>query len=538
LAVLPQVREAVLDFVKDWSPQSWLASTLLPDLEPQTGAAQPLSARDLRDAIVAFFEQGAFRSALKLMDRLPEESRSPQLETLRAEMLALTGHWDEAMSLYQSLGPDAGVDEKLLSTTLAMYDLETALLISRRLGNQDSSYRLVTANILYHLRRHEEALAELRELSIESPQVDQALTTVTSSVLLEMGALQRTVSYLEDRAAMTRRPEDYALLGRAISAQGRSADALVAFDKGYSRSRHNPSANFWRTQERIKLGLVDMHALPSLEGSVPEVSADETVVFFAADSSFFWRHGLTLIGSVGRSAPNAPCHVHVINPDSGIAHAIERTREILPNLRLSYSYEHVNFVQCSDLHIRTYYASVRFVRLAEIFGRSPASYLCVDADSIVRGDITASQAGGKVSHVGLHVRYHEHPQMAVLASASLFRPNAAAARFIDRVSELIKTSLESCEAVWFLDQIVLGHVVRELGADGVDIALLDLTYLDWFFRDESLVWTGKGKRKSDDSRYRGEVAKFRYLQTDARIMALMPPDILGTASEPIEDELA
>jgi hypothetical protein len=112
--------------------------------------------------------------------------------------------------------------------------------------------------------------------------------------------------------------------------------------------------------------------------------------------------------------------------------------------------------------------------------------------------------------------------MAVLASASLLRPTDAAAEFINRVAELIRQTLEAREAIWFLDQIVLGYVLRELGAGDVDVTQLDLTYLDWFFSDDSLIWTGKGKRKSDDSRYNSEAARFSFLREDTRIALLVP----------------
>ena len=65
--------------------------------------------------------------------------------------------------------------------------------------------------------------------------------------------------------------------------------------------------------------------------------------------------------------------------------------------------------------------------------------------------------------IALYLRYHDDPQMAVLASAALLRPTPAAHKFMNRVGELIGTTLETKEAIWFLDQIVLGHVVRELG---------------------------------------------------------------------------
>jgi hypothetical protein len=213
-----------------------------------------------------------------------------------------------------------------------------------------------------------------------------------------------------------------------------------------------------------------------------------------------------------------------VNPDAGVAQAIEVVRRLAPDLKLSYSYEQVDLERCSNTHIRTYYASVRFVRLAEIFAQAPATYLCVDADSIVRRDIEAEGCLSEIKDVGVRMRFDELPHMSLVASASMLRPTHKAAEFIDRVSSLIKPTLEAREAVWFLDQVVLSHVVRELGHK-VGISQLDMTFLDWFFHDDSLIWTGKGRRKSDDDRYKREVSRCQYLQKAAEIAALMPEEV-------------
>ncbi len=111
--------------------------------------------------------------------------------------------------------------------------------------------------------------------------------------------------------------------------------------------------------------------------------------------------------------------------------------------------------------------------------------------------------------------------MGMVASASIWRPTAGATKFIDRVSTLIQRTLEAREAVWFLDQVVMNHVLRELAGE-VAITQLDMTYLDWFFNDDSLIWTGKGTRKSDDNRYIREVSNYRYLPENEEILALIP----------------
>jgi hypothetical protein len=321
---------------------------------------------------------------------------------------------------------------------------------------------------------------------------------------------------------MRRQIEDYTLLGRSISAQGRHEEALAFFEKG--RSKDDPAANFWRTQARVESGTVQLVPLPPLRGGVPTVESNDVVIFFVADNTYFWQYGLVLLGSLGRRSPGIKCHVHVINPDPRVPRAVEIIARLLPDLGLSYSYEQVDFEGCSKVHIRTYYASIRFVRLAEIFAQSPAIYLCLDADCIVRDDVAArvSALETELADVGVRMRYAEQPHLTVAAGAMMLRPTAAAAKFIDRVGALIRRTLEARDAVWYIDQVVLSHVVRELGNRGVGVSQIDMTYIDWFFHDHSVIWTGKGERKSEDTRYLAELLQYRYLQNNEEIAGLMP----------------
>lgn len=527
--VLDQLSHAVRNFADQYSPDSRLAAALQKKKDSSSRLEGVMSDREICDAVQSFATHGAYRSALLLFDRLPANHLTRKVMMDRAEMLDHIGRWDEALAQYVALRPPRGVDReverRILFVCLAKYDLERALPIARLLAIEEPTYGMIAARILYYLRRHEEALSQLRVPLLEAAKIE-GLSTLVGTILLELGELERAESYLAGQAAMNRRTDEYTLLGRCISAQGRPEEALVVLEKGLSlTSKKDPAGNFWRTQERIKVGLAKLAPLPPLQGEMPNVQRDDLVIYFAADSTYFWQHGLTLLASVGRHSPGAACHVHVINPDAGVAQAVEAVCRLLPGIKLSYSYEHVDFAGCTDTHVRTYYASVRFVRLAEIFAASPASYLCLDADSILRHDVVARGSWREVKDVGLRMRFDERPHMNVVASASIWRANEDAAKFIKRVRELIKSTLEAREAVWFLDQVVLSYVARELGLSDVAVSQLDMTYLDWFFDDDSLIWTGKGKRKSDDDRYTEEVAKYRYLQNHEELLGLIPEQV-------------
>jgi hypothetical protein len=526
--VFDQIRVAVGEHASIHDPGSWPVGALTPAESSIARQTRALTPDEMCDAVRSFVVQGptapaAYRSALALIERLPPDGQSREMTLLRGDLLVRFGRWEEARTVYTSIGlthgdePDG--DARVLSVGLAIHDLESALPLARQLARREPNYRLTAANILYHMRRLDEALRELRLASLEGADLDR-LSILFGTLLLEKGEFARAEAYLRDQAAMTRQPDIHTLLARSVSCQGRHEEALAWFDRAVSLGHDDPNANFWRTQERIALGVANSIPLPPLSGDLPKAAPDDVVTFFVADPSYFWQHGLVLLASLGRRSPGTQCHVHVINPDDGVAPAIASVREMLPDLRLTFSSEHVNFDGRSDDYVRTYYASVRFVRLAEIFARAPAIYLSLDADCIVRGDVEAEQVG--LADVAVRMRYDERPHATVAAGALRLRPTKAAAAFIDSVAMLIRSTLETGEAVWFLDQIVLSYVLRELGDGEIMIDQLSMTYIDWFFQEQSLIWTGKGPRKVADERYADELAKYRYLQDNESISALMP----------------
>jgi hypothetical protein len=248
-----------------------------------------------------------------------------------------------------------------------------------------------------------------------------------------------------------------------------------------------------------------------MEGEVPNVHLADRVIFFVADNDYFWKHGRILLASLARQSPAAKCHVHVVNPNTDVAAAIDEARAKIPGL--SYSHEIANRAGCNEVHNRTYYASIRFVRLAELFTRAPATYLCVDSDCIIRGDVAAAPL--EVADIGIRLRYSDEPHASVAAGALVLSPTDRAARFMDRVASLIRSVLETDEAAWFLDQVVLSQAVREFDREGdASFTQIDMAWVDWFFDNDALIWTGKGPRKFEDARYLAEVRRYRSLFPD------------------------
>jgi tetratricopeptide (TPR) repeat protein len=528
--VFIQVAQKVRDFAESYQVDRWLEATLIPGLQRPLQNQSAMSACEVADAVEAFVAQGASvsgagRSALKLIGRVPAKARPRKLRMRHGNLLTRSGHWSDARAAYVALRSedlfDPELEKQILDNSLALYDLDYALPIARMLARDEAAYRVVAANVLYLLRRKEEALAELRLAPSEIDQIER-FGSLAATLLLELGRSEQAEVFLKRQAAVDRNVENLTLLGRSISAQRRGDEAVRVLDRAVQLASNDPAANFWRTHERVASGKVTLTPLPLIEGDCPDVARDDVVVFFAADSGYFWQHSLVLLASLHRHSPQSKCHVHVINPDAGVPLAIQSLRSMLPELVVTYTFETIDFEGCDEAHISTYYASVRFVRLREVFARSPATYLCVDADCIVRGSVTSALNKLDLADVGIHMRYDERPHMTVAAGVLVLRPTLPAAEFIARVAALIQQTLEAREAMWFLDQIILSHVVRELAAR-VNVSQLDMSYIDWFFRDDSLIWTGKGRRKSENNWYMREAAQYQNIHDDIRISELMPP---------------
>jgi hypothetical protein len=135
---------------------------------------------------------------------------------------------------------------------------------------------------------------------------------------------------------------------------------------------------------------------------------------------------------------------------------------------------------------QTYYACVRFVRLAELL-RPGQRCLSIDVDGLVRGQF--------VDQLGTQDFYlYEKPKDGThLAGAILFNGTASSHDFLQEYAQRLRTSIEQDDLYWFLDQLVLDQLVPQYHK-----GLLPMSYIDWSMRDDSTIWSAKGPRKELD----------------------------------------
>ena len=249
--------------------------------------------------------------------------------------------------------------------------------------------------------------------------------------------------------------------------------------------------------------------MPPLQGNLAQ---DQFFLFAAADPVYFDIHARPLIRSVRINSPDRGVHIHIYDPrpdqidfciQPGVSCTYESTDSVDWNAitqywqtRSSFSNERQRQMykkgqtlgadQLQKLIKQTYYACTRFVRLAEIL-QPQQRCLAIDVDGLVRKPF-ADQLGDADFYL-----YQKPKDGTHLAGAMLFNGLDGSGNFLQHYARELRASIEQDDLYWFLDQLILDQLVM-LYRKG----LLPISYIDWAMREESAIWSAKGKRKELD----------------------------------------
>jgi hypothetical protein len=250
--------------------------------------------------------------------------------------------------------------------------------------------------------------------------------------------------------------------------------------------------------------------IPSLLGNL-----DQPVFFIyaAADANYFDHHARPLINSVLANTPNIGIHIHIYDPRpdqlefcrnrAGVTVSYETLDPIqfnkvtarwlkkteFTNDRQRQMYKKGQTLGAEGLNLlvrQTYYACARFIRLAELI-RPGQRCLAIDVDGLVRAPFE-HQLGPADFYL-----YEKPKDGTHLAGALLLNGTAGTHEFIQKYAQQLRSAIEQDDIYWFLDQILLDKLVPQYHK-----GLLPMSYIDWAMRDESAVWSAKGKRKELD----------------------------------------
>lgn len=235
----------------------------------------------------------------------------------------------------------------------------------------------------------------------------------------------------------------------------------------------------------------------------PEAWKHAKLLVMAACDSKYLGHALALIRSLDMVSPGFDFLLHLINVDNAALLQVTKFRDELTSTTLHVSAERVTLEADEQA---AYFASARFIRLAELMGdnRSTAPIFVTDADAIFVSRIDFDFTSKPNPDLCIYRRSGEVQNrpaaLQVAAGAVWASPSEATRVFFAHVGADLLARFGGHGAKWFVDQEVLAE---QLDAFKGQIRVFNIKrkYIDWQFKSDSVLWTGKGSRKSIDLDY-------------------------------------
>jgi hypothetical protein len=218
-----------------------------------------------------------------------------------------------------------------------------------------------------------------------------------------------------------------------------------------------------------------------------------------------------LLGSVVRHVPDARVHACLVNVTN--AGDVTRLRAIHPRITITHHYELLNDTEVQiglDGLTRFtekagYCVNLRARALQSLLKDGHDYVLFMDADCIVRRELSGLLDLMDGCDIVIHKRDSAPDFMRVCAALIGVRRTAASIDFIGRLARRVD---EIGNRLFFSDQLAF-HQVASSGDSAAVITHLPSTFIDWEFRPNSHIWTGKGQRKFENMVYREEEARYR-----------------------------
>ena len=215
------------------------------------------------------------------------------------------------------------------------------------------------------------------------------------------------------------------------------------------------------------------------------------VLFVSADSKYFLRFAPALIQSCIDF--NQKLHIHIINQNEE-ARSLKDSISSVHDKHVSFTDETVDLTGYDE---RTYYACNRFIVAGKILKLAEAAMI-LDIDNILMNEVQWNTCD-----IGLFLRDPlpgtvgwEHESTHVAAGIVSFTSDKGR-EFISNVSNKI---MSYDKLRWFADQNALWKTYQE-NKNNLSTFVYDNSIMDWEFKPDTMLWTGKGPRKYDDPTY-------------------------------------
>ncbi len=224
-------------------------------------------------------------------------------------------------------------------------------------------------------------------------------------------------------------------------------------------------------------------------------------VFSACDRFYLREHGIALIASSALAQHNL--HLHIVNPIKKDLLRLDQYKRVAHQLsggksNLTYSYELTDLSALTQDEIYTYYACSRFLIAPIFLNQNNCTLLITDVDAFfnqhlpefeqvdialflresLKGTIGGEEEGTKIAAGLLYLSQSSH----------------------SFAQEVAQTIYDAQNFEWFLDQKALHHIYKK-NQQKYQFKNIDETILDWKFKENSYIWTGKGNRKHHNKIY-------------------------------------
>ena len=144
-------------------------------------------------------------------------------------------------------------------------------------------------------------------------------------------------------------------------------------------------------------------------------------------------------------------------------------------------------------------ANIRANFMSKILRDTTDDLLYVDVDSIVINDIEGIKDFCGCARF-LHRPWNPKTKMKVASGVVCVRNSREGKIFLNKWDQYV---MEFGLNKWFSDQEALYKTSQEC-----IVSDLDKRYIDWEFKEDSFIWTGKGKRKYQNKTYKKAVKKW------------------------------
>ncbi len=253
-----------------------------------------------------------------------------------------------------------------------------------------------------------------------------------------------------------------------------------------------------------------------LHGRLPE-QVNKGVVFLACDEEYFAKFGKYLVRSALSHLDDYCVHLHVYAlSDSYKAELKALVAEVAPG-HFSFTYDHIPYKHLVGAERWYYLASVRFIRIYQLLRSTRKPVFCLDADSLVAGDLRDFEQVLSEHDAAIFLRLgNTLAWRKVLAAVLWISPTDNGIAFARDTALTIAWLLRS-RLPYHIDQLVLHKVYQyyQRRVPGFRVLPLDNHMLSWDCDPESVVWSPKGDRKYNETTF---LLAQQKIQADASVV--------------------